>query len=142
MKGFLSSLAQLIWFGSLTAMVVLEGALHPLAVVALFVVGDMFVTGILCSLIIRQFHNESLPEWLILAVVGFFSSHVCILLLLHAGPFNSEGPPISAASTLGWMEITLRVGLVVVLATAAGVLYQRRIRRFTESQIRRFTASA
>jgi len=117
----ISSMIQLLMFGALDAIILTQGPEQSWPVIALFVVGELGVTASICSLIVSQFGKARVPDVLTTAVVGFVVSHLVILTALHLGAFSSYAPPVPGQSTLAWMELTLRVGLIVVVISAAFV---------------------
>jgi hypothetical protein len=115
-----SSVVQLLFFGSLSGLMIAQGPEPSPVVIALFGVGEMGAASILCSFIVRHFRRHALPAWLLENVVGFGVSHLCILMVV---------PPECPQTALAWMELTLRVSVIVVLTTTAGVLFKPGIRR-------------
>ena len=75
-------------------------------------------------------------------VVGYTASHLGILTAIYFGLAGSPAPDVQGQSTLLWMELTLRVGLVVVLISAAFVLMKPLIRKFSAPRFRKFTGTA
>jgi hypothetical protein len=142
MKFVMSSIIQFLLFGALNAIFLTQGPDQAWPVMTLFVVGELGVTAVVCSLIVRQFDKAQVPDVLMTAVVGFIMSHLGILTVLHLGHFNSRAPQVPGQSTFAWMELTLRVGLIVVMTSAAGVLFKPRIRKFAEARIRKHSATA
>jgi hypothetical protein len=128
MRFLLSSTIQFLLFGALNALFITQGPDQAWPVMGLFVVGELGVTAVVCSLIVRQFGKAQVSDVLMTAVVGFIVSHLGILTVLHRGLFSSHAPHVPGQSTLAWMELTLRVGLVVVMASTAGVLFSHRMR--------------
>ena len=106
----------------------------------LFAVGELGTTGILCSLIVRQYRRRSMADSVMAAVAGYTISHIGILAGLSFGLFGSHAQ--SASGTFVWMELTLRVGLVVVLTSAAFVLMQPFVRKVSLPRLRKFPAAA
>ncbi len=121
MNILLSSIAQLLFFGALSALMIAHGPSPSAGVIALFGVGEMGGASMLCSLIVKC-RRQPLPGWVVDNIVGFSVAHLCIFMFV---------PPACPQSTLAWMELTLRVSLLVVLTTAAAVLYRTRNRRLT-----------
>jgi hypothetical protein len=76
------------------------------------------------------------------AVVGYTVSHLGILTVMYLGLVGSPASNAPGQSTLLWMELTLRVGLVVVLASAGFVLLKPVIRKFSMPLLRKFMATA
>jgi hypothetical protein len=128
MRFLLSSMIQFLLFGALNALFITQGPDQAWPVMGLFVVGELGATAVVCSLIVRQFDKAQVPDVLMTGVVGFIVSHLGILTVLHLGLFSSHAPRVPGQSTLAWMELTLRVGLIVVMASAAGVLFSHRVR--------------
>jgi hypothetical protein len=129
MKFVMSSIIQFLLFGALNTIFLTQGPDQAWPVMTLFVIGELGVTAVVCSLIVRQFDKAQVPDVLMTAVVGFIVSHLGILTVLHWGHFNSRAPQVPGQSTFAWMELTLRVGLIVVMTSAAGVLFKPRIRK-------------
>jgi hypothetical protein len=128
MKFVTSSMIQVLLFGALDALFITQGPDQAWPVMSLFVVGELGATAVVCSLIVRQFGKAQVSNVLMTAVVGFIVSHLGILTVLHQGLLSSHAPRGPGQSTLAWMELTLRVGLIVVIASTAGVLLSRRPR--------------
>jgi hypothetical protein len=128
MKFVTSSMIQVLLFGALDALFITQGPDRAWPVMGLFVVGELGATALVCSLIVRQFGKAQVSDVLMTAVVGFIVSHLGILTVLHQGLLSSHAPHRPGQSTLAWMELTLRVGLIVVMASTAGVLLSRRLR--------------
>ncbi|MDB6083457.1 MAG: hypothetical protein JWN43_1338 [Gammaproteobacteria bacterium] len=135
---------QLLLFGALDALILTQGPDQSWPVMALFVVGELGVMAAVCSLIVRQFGNAHVPDVLTTAVTGFIVSHLGILAVLHLGHIGSLAPRMPGQSPLAWMELTLHVGLAVVLISAIGVLLKPRVRKHTASAAtaRKHTATA
>jgi hypothetical protein len=142
MRFLTSSLIQFLLFGALNALFITQGPDQAWPVMGLFVVGELGGMAVVCSLIVRQFDKAHVPDVLMTAVVGFIVSHLGILTVLHLGLFSSQAPRVPGQSTLAWMELTLRVGLIVVMTSTAGVLFRPRIRKFAEARIRKDSAAA
>jgi hypothetical protein len=128
MRFLISSAIQFLMFGALDAIFITQGPEPSWPVIALFVVGEIGVTASVCSLIVKHFDRERVPEVLTTAVAGFVVSHFAILNILHFGPFISHAQRVAEHSTLAWMELTLRVGLIVVVVSIATVLAKPRVR--------------
>jgi hypothetical protein len=142
MNLLMSAMLQLLFFGAFSAFMILNEPGQSAAVVALFIAGELGGTSILCSVIVKRLRQGSIPEWLMEVIVGYVVSHICIVNLLHFGPFGGHAPRVPAHSTLDWMELMLRVSLGLVLVLTAGVLSKARVRRFAEPHIRKFIAAA
>ena len=55
-------------------------------------------------------------------VVGFVASHLAILVVLQGmAPYSIEDASSPGNLTLAWMELTMQVGLIVILAVTAVV---------------------
>jgi len=76
------------------------------------------------------------------AVAGYAVSHLGILTVMYFGLVGSPSANARAQGTLLWMELTLRVGLVVVLTSAAFVLMKPLVRKFQLPRLRKITATA
>jgi hypothetical protein len=76
------------------------------------------------------------------AVVGYTISHLGILTVMYLGLVGSPSSDAPGQSTLLWMELTMRVGLVVVLTSSGFVLLKPVVRRFSMPRLRKFTAAA
>jgi hypothetical protein len=61
---------------------------------------------------------------------------------MYFGLVGSPGANSPAQGTLLWMELTLRVGLVVVLTSSACVLMKPLMRKFKLPRLRKITAAA
>jgi hypothetical protein len=143
MNLWMSAVLQLAFFGTFSLLVVLNEPAQSALVVALFVVGEVGGTSVLCSVIVKRLRPGSFQDWLKQVIVGYVVSHICILNALHhQGLFAGHAPLAPSHSTLDWMELTLRVSLGLVLILTAGVLSKARVRRFAEFHIRRFIAAA
>ena len=133
-SGFLvSSILQFLIIGCLTALFVSQEPAQTWPVIALVVVGELGVTACFCSCIVRQFHKAHVPDWLTTVVVGYIVSHLGILDVLYRSPFSSHYPPVPGQSTLAWMELTLRVDLIAIIALSTAMLLERRIRKVYQS---------
>ncbi len=142
MNLWVSAAVQLVFFGAFSLLMVLNEPAQSALVVALFVAGEVGGTSVLCSVIVKRLRRGSLQDWLKQVIVGYVVSHICIVNALHQGRFGGHAPRVPFHNTLDWMELTLRVGLGLVLILTAGVLSKARVRRFAESHIRRFIAAA
>lgn len=138
----MSAVLQLLFFGVFSTFMVLNEPVQSALVVALFVAGELGGTSVLCSLIVKRLRQGSFPDWLKEVTVGYVVSHICILNVLHLGPFGSQASRVPAHSTLDWMELTLRVSLGLVLILTAGVLSKARVQRMALPHIRKFIAAA
>ena len=76
------------------------------------------------------------------AIAGYTVSHIGILTFMYFGLVGSPGANSPAQGTLLWMELTLRVGLVVVLTSSAFVLMKPLMRKFKLPRLRKITATA
>ncbi|MDP9012220.1 MAG: hypothetical protein M3O41_06120 [Pseudomonadota bacterium] len=133
----MSSMIQFLLFGALNAIFLTQGLDPAWPAMTLFLVGELGVTAVVCSLIVRQFDKAQMSDVLMTAVVGFIVSHLGILIVLHLGSLGGHSSRGSEQSTFAWMELTLRVGLIVVMASTAGVLFKPRLRKFSDSRIRK-----
>jgi hypothetical protein len=111
-------------------------------VIALFAMGELGATGFLCSHIVRQYRRRSMPDSTMAAVAGYTVSHLGILTVMYFGLVGSPGANSPAQGTLLWMELTLRVGLVVVLTSAAFVVMKPVWRKFKLPRLRKITTTA
>jgi len=107
-----------------------NGPAQSTFVITLFAMGELGATGFLCSLIVRQYRRRSMANSAMAAVAGYAISHLGILTLMYVGLVGGPAPNAPGQSTLLWMELTLRVGLVVVLTSSAFVLLKPIIRKF------------
>jgi hypothetical protein len=138
----MSAVLQFLSFGAFSLLMVLNEPAPSAAVVALFVAGELGGSSVLCSVIVKRFRQGSFPDWLQEVIAGYVVSHICILNLLHAGPFSGQGARVPAHGTLGWMELMLRVSLGLVLVLTTAVLSKARVRRMALPHIRKFFAAA
>src|SRR6202041_1872600 len=105
-------------------------------------------TGFLCSFIMRQYRRRAMADSAMAAVAGYTVSHLGILTVMYFGLVGSPGANSPAQGTLLWMELTLRVGLVVVLTSSAFVLMKPLMRKFKwpykskVPRLRKITATA
>jgi hypothetical protein len=129
-------------FGALSALMLADGPVPAAGMITFFAVGELGATGFLCSFIVRQYRRSSMTDSGLAAVAGYTVSHLGILAAMHFG--LAGGPPAEThgQSTLLWMELTLRVGLVVVLASTAFVLMKPIIRKLRMPRLRKFTETA
>ena len=141
MRVVASFVLQLLMFGALSALMVIEDPAQSSVVIGLFVVGELWGTSMLCSVIVKHFREGSLPGWLRETAAGYSVSHACILAVLYLGPLNNQPLHASGQSTLAWMQLVLGVGLTMVVTLTAGVLLQRRIAEFAGPRLRKITAA-
>ena len=142
MKIAICSIRHTLLFGVLSMLMLANGPAPSTSVITLFAVGELGATGFLCSLIARQYRRRSMADSVMAAVVGYTVSHLGILTAMYFGLAGSPAPDIQGQSTLLWMELTLRVGLVVVLISAAFVLMKPLIRKFSVPRFRKLTGTA
>jgi hypothetical protein len=138
----MSSIRHALLFGALSALMLANGPGQSTPVITLFAVGELGATGFLCSLIVRQYRRRSMADSALAAVAGYTISHLGILTVMFLGLVGRPAAYAADQSTLLWMELTLRVGLVVVLGSAAFVLLKPIIRKFSMPRLRKFTATA
>jgi hypothetical protein len=142
MKIAIWSIPYTLLFGGLSALMLANGPSPSTGVITLFAMGELGATGFLCSRIMRQFWRRSMADAVMAVVVGYTASHLGILTAMYFGLAGSPAPDVQGQSTLLWMELTLRVGLVVVLISAAFVLMKPLIRKFSVPRFRKFTGTA
>ena len=142
MKIAMNSIRHTLLFGVFSALMLANGPAQSTCVITLFAVGELGATGFLCSLIVRQFRRKSMANSVMAAVAGYTISHLGILTVMYLGLVGSPASDAPGQSTLLWMELTLRVGLVVVLTSSAFVLLKPVIRKFSMPRLRKFTATA
>ena len=142
MKIAICSIRDTLLFGVSSALMLAMGPEQSTSVITLFAMGELGATGFLCSLILRQYRRRSMAEPVMAAVAGYSISHLGILTVMYFGLVVSPGADSPAQGTLLWMELTLRVGLVVVLTSAAVVLMKPVIRKISRPRLRKFTAAA
>jgi hypothetical protein len=142
MKILICSIRDTLLFGLLSVLMLADGPAQSTFVVTLFAIGELGATGFLCSLIVRQFRRRSMADPVMAAVAGYAISHIGILTVMYFGLVGSPGASSPAQGTLLWMELTLRVGLVVVLSSAAFVLMKPVIRKVKTPRLRKITATA
>ena len=140
MKIAICSIWNTLLFGLSSALMLADGPVQSTAVITLFAIGELGSTGLLCSLIVRQFHRTSMADWVTAAVAGYTLSHLGILTATYFGVVRGSAANAHAQGALLWMELTLRVGLVVVLTSTAFVLTKPVIRKFNLPLLRKFTA--
>lgn len=129
MKFVMSSALQLLLFGCLDAFLFARGASQPLPVIALFAVLELGVMASLCSLIMDQMQRTRASHVLMTVVVGFVVSHLGILAVLRTMTHRE--------STQAWMELTMQVGLIVILAVTAVVSLNPKVERRRSATIQR-----
>ena len=142
MKIVICSIRDTLLFGVLSALMLANGPEQPTTVITLFAIGELGATGFLCSLIVRQYRRRSMTDSGLAAVAGYTVSHIGILTAMYLGLVGSQGANSPAQGTLLWMELTLRVGLIVVLTSAAFVLMKPVIRKFNLPRLRKITRTA
>ena len=142
MKIAICSIRHTLLFGVLSALMLANGPAQSTSVITLFAIGELGATGLLCSLIVRQYRRRSMTDSVMAAVVGYTISHLGILTVMYLGLVGSPASSAPGQSTLLWMELTLRVGLVVVLTSAGFVLLKPVIRKFSMPLLLKFTATA
>jgi hypothetical protein len=142
MKIVICSIRHTLLFGALSVLMLADGPAQSTFVVTLFAIGELGATGFLCSRIVRQFRRRSMADSVMAAVAGYAISHIGILAVIYLGVVGSSASRASAQSTLLWMELTLRVGLVVVLTSAAFVLLKPVIRKINLPRLRKIAATA
>ena len=142
MKIVICSIRDTLLFGVLSVLMLADGPVQSTFVVTLFAIGELGATGFLCSIIVRQFRRRAMADSTMAAVAGYAISHIGILTVMYFGLVGSPGASTSAQGTLLWMELTLRVGLVVVLTSAAFVLMKPVIRKVKLPRLRKITAAA
>jgi hypothetical protein len=142
MKIAICSIWNTLLFGLSSALMLADGPVQSTAVITLFAIGELGATGLLCSLIMRQYQRTSMADWVMAAVAGYTLSHLGILTALYFGVVRGPAANAHAQGALLWMELTLRVGLVVVLISSAFVLMKPVIRKFNLPLLRKFTAPA
>jgi hypothetical protein len=142
MKIAICSIWNTVLFGLSSALMLADGPVQSTAVITLFAIGELGTTGLLCSLIVRQYQRTSIANWAMAAVAGYTLSHLGILTAMYFGVAGGRAASAHAQGALLWMELTLRVGLVVVLTSAAFVLMKPVIRKFGLPRLRKSTAPA
>jgi hypothetical protein len=142
MKIALCSIRHALLFGTLSILMLADGPAQSASVVALFAMGELGATGFLCSFIVRQYRRRSMADSAMAAIAGYTVSHIGILTAMYFGLVGSPGADSPAQGTLLWMELTLRVGLVVVLTSAAFVLMKPVWRKFSLPRLRKITTTA
>jgi hypothetical protein len=142
MKIALCSIRHALLFGTLSVLMLADGPTQSAGVIALFAMGELGSTGFLCSHIMRQYRRRSMADSAMAAVAGYTVSHLGILTAMYFGLAGSPGANSAAQGTLLWMELTLRVGLVVVLTSAAFVLMKPVWRKCKLPRLRKITTTA
>jgi hypothetical protein len=142
MKIALCSIRDTLLFGASSVLMLANGPAQSTSVTTLFAMGELGATGFLCSFIMRQYRRRAMADSAMAAVAGYTVSHLGILTVMYFGLVGSPGAHSRAQGTLLWMELTLRVGLVVVLTSAAFVLMKPLIRRLALPRLRKITATA
>jgi hypothetical protein len=142
MKIVICSIRHTLLFGVFSVLMLANGPAQSTLVITLFAMGELGATGFLCSLIVRQYRRRSMANSAMAAVAGYAISHVGILTVMYLGLVGGPAPNAPGQSTLLWMELTLRVGLVVVLTSSAFVLLKPIIRKFSMPRLRKFRATA
>lgn len=141
MKIALCSIRNTLLFGASSVLMLANGPAQSASVTTLFAMGELGATGFLCSLIMRQYRRKAMADSAMAAVAGYTVSHIGILTFMYFG-FGSPGANSPAQGTLLWMELTLRVGLVVVLTSSAFVLMKPLMRKFKLPRLRKITTTA
>jgi hypothetical protein len=141
MKIAICSIRHALLFGTLSVLMLAAGPAQPASVTTLFAMGELGATGFLCSLIMRQYRRRSMADSAMAAVAGYTVSHLGVLTAMYFG-VGSPGANSPAQGTLLWMELTLRVGLVVVLTSAACVLMKPVFRKLNLPRLRKITRTA
>jgi hypothetical protein len=129
-------------FGALSALMLADGPAPSAGMITLFAIGELGATGFLCSFIVRQYRRRTMTDSVLAAVVGYSISHIGILTALYFGLAGGPAADTDGQSTLLWMELTLRVGLVVVLGSTGFVLMKPIIRRFNMPRLRKLSEAA
>src|ERR1700722_6844748 len=102
MNLWMSAVLQLAFFGAFSLLMVLNEPAQSALVVALFVVGEVGGTSVLCSVIVKRLRRGSFQDWLKQVIVGYVVSHICILNALHQGPFGGDAARVALPTTLDW----------------------------------------
>lgn len=142
MKFAICSIGNTLLFGVFSVLMLANGPAQSTSVITLFAMGELGATGFLCSLIVRQYRRRSMADSVMAAAVGYAISHLGILAVMYFGLVGSPSPNAPDQSTLLWLELTLRVGLVVVLTSSAFVLLKPIIRKFGAPRPRKFRGAA
>ncbi len=142
MKIAICSIRYALLFGMLSTLMLAIGPVRSTSVITLFAVGELGATGFLCSLIVHQYRRRVMRASAMSAVAGYALSHIGVLAVMYVGFDGGATAGSAGAATLVWMELTLRVGLFVVLTSAAFVLSKPLIRKLSMPRFRKFTAAA
>ena len=142
MKIVIRSIGYTLLFGVFSVLMLANGPAQSASVITLFAMGELGATGLLCSLILRQYRRRSMAGSAMAALAGYSLSHLGILTAMYFGVAGGRAASAHAQGALLWMELTLRVGLVVVLTSAAFVLMKPVIRKFGLPRLRKSTAPA
>src|SRR5947209_8296945 len=100
MKIALCSLRYTMLFAVLSGLMLVNELAQSTLMTTLFAVGELGATGILCSLIMRQYRRKSMSEAIMAAVAGYAISHVGILTLMYFGLVSTPGVNSNAQGTL------------------------------------------
>jgi hypothetical protein len=141
MKIAICSIRNTLLFGALSVLMLADGPAPSAGMTTLFAMGELGATGFLCSFIVRQYRRRAMTDAAMSAVAGYTVSHLGILTVMYLGLAWKPGANSPARDTLLWMELTLRVGLVVVLASAAFALMKPLIRKFNLPRLRKITTA-
>ena len=142
MKIAICSIRHTLLFGLLSVLMLADGPAQSASVITLFAMGELGATGFLCSFIMRQYRRRAMADSAMAAVAGYTVSHVGVLTAMYFGLVGSPAANSPVQGTLLWMELTLRVGLIVVLTSAAFVLMKPVIRKFNLPRLRKITRTA
>ena len=142
MKIVICSIRYTLLFGVFSVLMLANGPAQSTLVITLFAMGELGATGFLCSLIVRQYRRRSMADSAMAAVGGYTISHLGILTAMYFGLIGGPASDALGQGTLLWMELTLRVGLVVVLTSSAFVLLKPIIRKFSRPRLRKLRATA
>src|ERR1700732_4427656 len=142
MKIALCTIRYTLLFGASSVLMLADGPAKSASVITLFAMGELGATGFLCSFIMRQYRRRAMADSAMAAVAGYTVSHIGILTAMYLGLVGSQGANSSAQGTLLCMELTLRVGLFVVLTSSACVLMKPLIRKFNLPRLRKITKTA
>jgi hypothetical protein len=142
MKIAICSMRNTLLFGALSALMLAGGPAPSSRMITLFAIGELGATGFLCSFIVRQYRRRSMTDAGLAAVAGYAVSHIGILAALYFGLTGGPAGDPDGQGTLLWMELTLRVGLVVVLSSTAFVMMKPIIRKLGMPRLRKFTETA
>lgn len=142
MKIALCSIRHALLFGASSVLMLADGPAQSAGVITLFAMGELGATGFLCSFIMRHYRRRAMADSVMAAVAGYTISHLGILTVVYFGLVGSPRANSPAQGTFLWMELTLRVGLIVVLASFALVLMKPLMRKFKSPRLRRITPTA